>query len=134
MTIYKIRNAAGLYSMGGSYPRFSKNGKIWNSLATLRSHLHMVSGWSDKMVNVYVGCEIVEFESVIKTKWLVQGELETVRLKKLKKREERLIRSKSYQEELEKKQLKELIKKYPDSVGMLVMNNCLVDISKKDKG
>lgn len=40
MLIYRIKNTkTGMYSNGGSYPRWSKKGKIWKTLGYVRSHL-----------------------------------------------------------------------------------------------
>lgn len=50
-TFYRIKNAAGLYSAGTSYPRFTRQGKRWESLAALKNHLHIV-----KATGHYDGC------------------------------------------------------------------------------
>jgi len=40
MTIYKIRHAdSGLYSTGGTTPKWTKTGKTWNNIGHLKSHL-----------------------------------------------------------------------------------------------
>ena len=86
MTIYKIQNAAGLYSTGGSAPRWAKRGKTWVALNHLNAHLTLLKteqmrflqglkdertrvryeairrdSGIDKSLNPYVGCEIVAF-------------------------------------------------------------------------
>jgi hypothetical protein len=51
MTVYKIRNGAGLWSNGGYTPRFSTRGKIWNTRGSLNSHISQISSpqrWDDK--------------------------------------------------------------------------------------
>lgn len=41
--IYRIRRKKdGLFSMGGSCPKFSKKGKIWQGLGPLKNHLNLV--------------------------------------------------------------------------------------------
>lgn len=46
--LYKIRHdITGLYSTGGYYPRWTKSGKTWSQLGTLRAHLssHLGNSW-----------------------------------------------------------------------------------------
>lgn len=46
--LYKIRHReTGLYSTGGQYPSWTRAGKTWSKLGTLRSHLaqHLGSDW-----------------------------------------------------------------------------------------
>lgn len=37
--VYKIRNSKGLFSTGGSKPRFVKDGKVWSKLSHVKLHL-----------------------------------------------------------------------------------------------
>lgn len=67
-TVYKIRRKSdGLFSMGGSWPRFNKNGKIWKQKGHLTSHLNIVF---DNFRNQrhhrdhYDDCEIVAYELI----------------------------------------------------------------------
>lgn len=59
---YKIkRKSDGLYSTGGYYPSFTKQGKAWRQLGHLKSHLALM-GYQ------YIGyrdCEIVEIHTTI---------------------------------------------------------------------
>lgn len=60
--VYKIRNPDGLFSTGGSYPRFTKVGKSWTKLAYVDSHLRgLGSGYARPRYN---GCVVVEYEFV----------------------------------------------------------------------
>ena len=44
MKFYKIRDlSTGLYSTGGSHPRWTKRGKVWHTLGTLKLHLKNVA-------------------------------------------------------------------------------------------
>lgn len=86
LTIFKIRNPHGLYSTGGTSPRWSKRGKTWVALNHLHAHLTLVrherarfaEGLKDERtkarfeatrrycrvdptVNPYEHCEIVEY-------------------------------------------------------------------------
>lgn len=46
--IYKIRNKEGLYSTGGTSPRWTKKGKSWSQLNHVRSHITLVKTISGK--------------------------------------------------------------------------------------
>ena len=66
-TVYKIRNKDGLYSTGGSYPHFTKNGKTWNSKAALNNHINLLietKSWRMPATigDVYDDCELIEIE------------------------------------------------------------------------
>lgn len=76
--IYMIRRVTdGLFSSGTSYPYFSKRGKMWTTVGSLKSHMLMVMercdviNYLDKTYhpdkfyeakNPYKDCEIVESE------------------------------------------------------------------------
>lgn len=86
MTAYKIRNPQGLFSTGGSTPRWTKRGKTWVALNHLNAHLALIRSeqvrWIarlkdertraryeqtrrctkiDKTLNPYIGCDVVEY-------------------------------------------------------------------------
>lgn len=69
--IYKIKNEDGLYSNGGKYPSFTKDGKAWSSLARLKAHLRLFYHAYHKKWNMehYNGCVItaipLNYETVI---------------------------------------------------------------------
>lgn len=59
---YKIRNRnTGLYSTGGLHPSWTKMGKTWASLRTLRSHLsqHIGNEWRQTDTSTW---QVVEIE------------------------------------------------------------------------
>jgi len=70
--VFKIkRKSDGLFSMGGSSPRFNKTGKIWKQKGHLTNHLNQL--WNGVgtyrtshhgSVHVYSDCEIIEYELV----------------------------------------------------------------------
>lgn len=66
MKIFKIRNkATGLWSTGGSSPRWTKKGKIWSTYAHVKSHLRGVAGTRYATVmNGIADWEIVELEVI----------------------------------------------------------------------
>jgi len=70
--VYKIRRRVdGLFSTGGSAPRFTKNGKMWSTIANLKRHLSgMRTGsfedyYSDCEIVEYVECRPISLETVI---------------------------------------------------------------------
>lgn len=75
--VYKIRNKkTGLYSTGGTSPKFTKSGKTWSQLSHLKNHLNqaIVTIWKRdgnsqhvKLQNdfdAYRDCEIVTYKIV----------------------------------------------------------------------
>lgn len=81
--VYKIRRTTdGLFSKGGNRPQFSKNGKVWNTMGHLKSHLTGVQDCGaygvrekekrERLAAVYADCEIVEYERV-------EAETQTIR-------------------------------------------------------
>lgn len=77
--LYMIRRKSdGLYSTGGSSPRFTRVGKAWTAINHLKNHLKLVGVghaiYDDKWNRIgynwscpkYADCEIVVFE-VVKT-------------------------------------------------------------------
>lgn len=67
--VYKIRRRSdGLYSKGGSEPRFAVNGKAWTNIGHVRNHITLVrDGLAAKPKNdarlrsFYLDCDIVTF-------------------------------------------------------------------------
>lgn len=63
--IYKIRDKdTGLYSGGGSFVRWSKNGKIWRNIGHLKNHLNIFVDYNGLKEGRYPyrNAEIVEIE------------------------------------------------------------------------
>ncbi len=103
MIIYRIRNKeTGLYSLGGSYPSFSKKGKIWKSKANLTNHFSHVN----KSYYIrYNNCEIISFE----VSEIENGKEDvSIYLQKIRDKEElRMKQQKERQEVIQKQQRKE---------------------------
>lgn len=58
--VYKIQDkTTGLYSCGGSYPRFSKTGKAWTNIGHLKNHFRQLE--EDRKGFYDTNCQIVEF-------------------------------------------------------------------------
>jgi len=59
---YKIQNSDGMFSSGGSEPKFQRVGKVWNSIGALKSHLRLVSNQCGK--SFYDNCIVVVLTNV----------------------------------------------------------------------
>lgn len=75
--VYKIRNKEGLFSSGGTYPKWSKIGKVWASRMALSNHLTLVNDGgpyeeretrvargkeNEQLLKYYNGCSIVVYD------------------------------------------------------------------------
>lgn len=65
LKLFKIRRKSdGLFSTGGSKPRFTSVGKLWRK-QHINSHLSMLKSTNRSKPNiikdVYAGCEVVSF-------------------------------------------------------------------------
>lgn len=113
MIVYKIqRMSDGLYSTGGSYPRFSKKGKIWKQRGHVSSHLTLFSESEKK--KIYGDCKVVGFEvveeeigSIDVSDWTLAKS--TIRAKELQ--EQRQLEYQKEQKLQEIKRLEEKLKK-----------------------
>lgn len=106
ITIYKIRSREdGLYSCGGMDPSFSKKGKTWNSVGSLKNHLNIVSDTS-----VYADCDVIEIEvrhteavSTPAAQWVAE-----MQARKAAEKREREERRRQAQEERDRAELARL--------------------------
>jgi len=70
--VYKIRRKSdGLFSSGGSGPRFSTKEKAWATIGQLKNHLQLFKDWRHsytetffKLPIQYKDCEIVSYTEV----------------------------------------------------------------------
>ena len=89
MKIFKIRNADGLFSTGGSTPNFTKNGKSWSTLGHVNSHLGFSSSHKEEL---YKDCDIVAFETHISSVYpvseLIEGKVSKKNYAKVTKKSE----------------------------------------------
>lgn len=118
--IYKIRRKDdGLFAPGGfrySPIRWNKEGKTWNSLGALHSHL---SGQNEKVMREYAReAEIVEYEVVITElkSWSMAEDISERQKKKEEKRRKIRERDQKLKEDFEKRKLRELMDKYGTDV------------------
>jgi len=110
-TLLKIRNPrTGLYSTGGTTPRWTKKGKVWRGVGPLKNHLNLIRG------RVYEGCEVVEFEMHIEEAdtYPVQALLDAHRAKREEVERARKERIAKRKEAVERAQLRHLLHKYGD--------------------
>ena len=62
MKIFKIRDTeTGLFSMGGSCPRWSKKGKTWTNIGHVKTHIRGLNKFYIKNVDHW---EVIEYELV----------------------------------------------------------------------
>jgi hypothetical protein len=52
--MFKIMDIDGKFSTGGSYIRFTKNGKTWSTQSGLTNHITQVAD-----INRYIGCTLI---------------------------------------------------------------------------
>jgi len=85
---YKIRNGDGLFSTGGTHPSWTKKGKTWGNLGSLRSHLTLLcEHWASRAyphywrkdtplpAHPYDGCEILTLVLQPAATTPIEGEL-----------------------------------------------------------
>lgn len=62
MIIYRVRSKkTGLYSKGGTWPSFTKAGKIWKNIGHLRNHFNVLDAHGRKIYKDH-DVEIIEVE------------------------------------------------------------------------
>lgn len=111
--LYRIRNTEGLYSTGGSSPKFTKRGKIWTNIGHVKSHIHMLDKYgratyrNECHLQTYF---ITETITDVKPIFVLMEELDAInRTKEQAARDE----SRSRRERTEREQLRALQIKYP---------------------
>lgn len=57
-SLFRIQNTDGYFSTGGSYPRWSKTGKVWLKLAHVKAHLAMLSR---RNPHPYLNASVIEY-------------------------------------------------------------------------
>lgn len=63
MRVYKIRNGKGLFSSGGRFPHFTRQGRVWSQLGHAKNHLSMLCGRKrNRAETIPDDWELVEFE------------------------------------------------------------------------
>ena len=61
MKIYKVQDMkTGMFSCGGYYPRWTKTGKTWRTLGSVKSHLKMLQ--EDQTFLVVIEYELVKVD------------------------------------------------------------------------
>jgi len=113
--VYAIRRRSdGLFSTGGSSPKFTKKGKRWSTIGHVKAHLSMFVGFGYDNSSVYAGCELVAFEiSTVETEKIAMEQLMETYFQERKEREQ--LRRLEYQRQktvAEIRKLAELKAKY----------------------
>lgn len=109
MSTYKIRDlATGLFSTGGSTPRWSKRGKVWTNLGHVKRHLQQL--WRDAAYPETA--EVVEFIEAEGPKISVQDLLQVIKQQRDALALERQAAQESRIRKLELKELARLQEKY----------------------
>lgn len=117
---YKIRRRSdGLFSNGGTSPRFTNKGKIWKTIGYIKSHLKNVG--LGRAAEIYKDCEIIELiasENILCNINIEIEKLERWAEEQIQKIAERMRQDKEKREKEERaneiNKLKQLIEKYPE--------------------
>ena len=111
MEVYRIRRNDGLFSTGGQWPDFNKNGKIWKMKGHLTSHLNQIH---TAKKDVYDHCELVVYEIVeteVSSQKLQDYIAEREEAKRAREEDDERRREK-YSKRLRKHQYEELKKEF----------------------
>lgn len=87
--MFKIANNNDLYSKGGIYPSFSKQGKIWSTRNALSNHLALVN-----TARYYKDCVIVEYDMVVVRGIDINAWVDAVTVRRQKRNRSMLVRKK----------------------------------------
>ena len=122
---YKVRQkGTELYSTGGSTPKWTKKGKVWSGIGSLKNHLVQVetprrTSWSvlgHVPVHPYRDAEIVVMVMKETETMSPMEMLRDLRVKKDETKAKQLELSRKQTEEAERQHLRNLQAKYPDAV------------------
>ena len=116
-TIFKIRHiGTGLFSTGGTEPRWTKRGKTWATLGYVKSHLSLIDdcrGYYRKP-HPYVDCEVVTFDVTVAETLTMQVILAQVKQDKVAKLAAQAKITQERKEDCQKTELRRLRKLWPD--------------------
>jgi len=109
--VFKIRrNDDGLFSTGGSYPSFTKQGKIWKQKGHLTNHLNQL-----RHKRAYTDCEIVPYELVetpAGPSMSIATYLQEIQDRKNKRDEDYRVRREEWEKKERRKQFEQLQKEF----------------------
>ena len=113
MIVYKIKDTVtGLYSRGGTWPTFSKTGKVWRNKSALGNHLVLVMEGRDK--SKYKDCVIEPYE-LVETSFTgipVDSYYDPIKERRAIKQKESELAWKKYREDLERAEFERLKSKF----------------------
>lgn len=108
-SVFKIKNTqTGLFSTGGAYPHWNKNGKVWNRLATLNAHLAIVESSHNK----YSDAVVVEYEFVEKAQHYIFDLIRATEDRKIAKEQARAAARQKWQKVHRRRAYEELKKEF----------------------
>lgn len=109
--MYKIRMADGTFSKGGSWPSFSKTGKVWKRKGDISSHMTQLSGQGRKLYRDR-GAEVIELITTVSSATPIDSYLDDVITRAEQRAVDDAARIKKYREEAERAQYLALHKKF----------------------
>lgn len=108
---YKIKNQkTGLYSTGGSIPRWTAKGKTWSSLGPLKNHLGLVldNNRAHRFAYDTRDWVIIELE-LVETRWLTVAEaVADIQAKRIKRADAQKRANERYKQEAIEREFKRL--------------------------
>lgn len=113
-TLFRIQNPDGLFSTGGSLPRFKAKGKSWTNIGHVKNHLNVVMSDPEAAAR-YLNCTLVEIQ-VSETVNPIQPMNNFMQQEQIRKQGEKVARQQLYVQQKEKREqetLQELLRKYP---------------------
>jgi hypothetical protein len=105
-----------LYSTGGTDPSFTKNGKSWNTIGTLRSHLRVLSKRGETIYRNQ-GVVIQKLETIVVEEHSFDEELQRVADKKAEEQRKRDKQHADWQRKRDEEELQRLAKKLGKDVS-----------------
>lgn len=116
LTIYKLRSTkTWLFSSGGAFPRFTKNGKIWKRKSDLSCHFNQLPRLGVELYKDH-GVEILEFEvkEELANIHTYDEWMDNVTERKQKRKDEARARYEEWKRQNDLKELNRLKVLYPD--------------------
>ena len=106
--MFKVQHiGTDLFSTGGRVPRWSKTGKTWKTIGALKNHLHQFNGYA------YDQVRIVEYKMVLVAQHSLSDLIRDHNDKVSAEAKKRLEAQQTYNERVEREQLRKLLEKYP---------------------
>ncbi|PPD55491.1 MAG: hypothetical protein CTY12_00515 [Methylotenera sp.] len=114
MVIYRVKSRkTGLYSKGGTWPSFSKTGKIWKNIGHLRNHFNVLDSHGRRIYKEH-DVEIIEIEITeeVVCSTSFDAFIQEAALREQDRKDKRRQRVEAYLTEQRRKQYEELQKEF----------------------